>query len=87
MEVGIIGSFVDVMPDLEVLCDQMEEFFLNKHFNEEKMGRRLYFKEEDIQKLRYHLAHQNHIRSKDNDDNEQDMMFTADSDFFSFAKA
>lgn len=33
----------------------MEDFFLNKYYRTEKLGKRLYFKEEKILELRYYL--------------------------------
>jgi hypothetical protein len=52
---SLVTYFTDMIKDIELLCDQLEDLFLNKYFKSEKMGKRLYFKEEDVQELRYFL--------------------------------
>ena len=70
-----MAFFLDTTPEVEVLCDQMEDFFLNKHFKNEKLGKRLYFREEDIQELRYYLGQDGQFGKE----KEEDLVRTADS--------
>ena len=56
VDVGLLEFFLSVVPELEKLCDQMEDFFLNKYYKSEKLGKRLYFNEDKIQELKYYLV-------------------------------
>ena len=67
-----------------MLCDQMEDFFLNKYYKCEKLGKRLYFNEDKIQELKYYLKQEK--KCKDMKEKGEDMVRTADSEIFSFAK-
>ena len=55
ISIETLEYFGDMIGELEILCDSMEDFFLNKHFKSDKMGKRLYFKEEEVQQLKYCL--------------------------------
>jgi hypothetical protein len=52
---SIVELFTSIVPELEILCDRMEDFFLNKYYKTESLGRRLYFNEQSILEIKYYL--------------------------------
>ena len=83
----ILDMFCSTVPNFELLCDQMEDFFLNKYYRSEKLGKRLYFKEETIQELRYYLKMERERAGRElKEKGEEEMAETADSETFSVAK-
>jgi hypothetical protein len=44
----IIDTLYKIIPEIELLCDQMEEFMINKYFKAKSLSKKIYFKQEDI---------------------------------------
>jgi hypothetical protein len=65
------------VPEIELLCDQMESFITNKYFKGKNPNRKVYFSEETLQEMEYYLA-----ESMAEGKKEEDFIRTADDDGF-----
>ena len=60
------------------MCDDIEEFTLNKYFRQSSLGKKLYFKEEQLQEMTFYMTKNNKKAEKVC----EDMVGTADSEGF-----
>jgi hypothetical protein len=73
----VLACFMDSIPEIELLCDQMEAFITNKYFRGKSPNKKLYFSEEVLQEIVYYLA-----SIQEGSKKEEDFIRTADDDFF-----
>jgi hypothetical protein len=76
---GTLEFFLAIVPEVELLCDQLEDYFLNKYFRCQEMGRRLYFKEEQLMELRWHIVKE---KGEEREKKAEEMLRTSDSEGF-----
>jgi len=84
--VGIerVRLFNSIIPEVELLCDQMEEFMVSKYFKGKGMSKKIYFLDDKIQEMNYYL----HRDPKVNNEKQNNEKFdTADSHYFTNASA
>ena len=77
MEVQMTLFFNDIVPEIEILCDDIEEFLMNKYFKQKSLGKKLYFKEEKLQEMTFYLS-----KNKKEEKVMEEMASTADSEAF-----
>lgn len=79
IEISIIRSFYSIIPEIELLCDEMEEYVVSKYYKGKGIGKKLYFQEEKIKEIQFYLENQQYLVSQEK---EGEMFDTAESDFF-----
>lgn len=79
-EAEVLECFVGSVPEIELLCDQMENFITNKYYKGNNPNKKVYFKVEALQEIEHHLAQA--AAAKEHAE-EEDFIRTADSEFFS----
>lgn len=59
-----LKCFIKTLPEIELLCDKMEELLLNKYFKGRGPSSKIYFQEEEIAEITFYIAHLEHSLSK-----------------------
>lgn len=75
MEREDVYCFLNSIPEVELLCDELDEFVMNKYFKGKSPSKKIYFKEEDINEILYYLQ-------MNGDKKEEEMVKTAESEGF-----
>ena len=63
-ELSDLQCFMKTLPEIELLCDRMEEVMLNKYFRGKGPAQKIYFKVEEAEEITYYI-HQHTIYRKD----------------------
>lgn len=75
----LLECFMDSVPEIELLCDQMESMITNKYYKGKIPNKKVYFSEEMLQEMEYYR-----LGMKSSGKIEEDFIRTADDDFFAF---
>lgn len=75
----MLECFIGSVPEIELLCDQMENFITNKYYKGNNPNKKVYFKAEALQEIEHYIFEAGEEKGKI----EEDFIRTADSDFFS----
>jgi hypothetical protein len=73
----ILDCFMKSLPEIELLCDRMEEFLMNKYFRGKGPSKKIYFPEEKIREICYYL------KQSKNEKPAHELGKTADSEKYS----
>lgn len=79
-EAEVLECFLGSVPEIELLCDQMENFITNKYYKGSNPNKKVYFRMEALQEIEHHLAQ---AAAAKLNHQEEDFIRTADSEFFS----
>lgn len=56
-----LQCFMKTLPEIELLCDRMEEVMLNKYFRGKGPSQKIYFKVEEAEEINYYIKQQTNI--------------------------
>lgn len=83
-QLEVVRCFVASVPEIELLCDQMENFITNKYYKGNNPNKKVYFKVEALQEIEHYIAGATAATATAKEEKqEEDFIRTADSDFFS----